>query len=101
MQLCLLGMLLAQQTFIHECSTIFFSLPRSLTSAPQETRTSLSPDSQLSSCSAAAILGTHVEHTVVDSLAQVFGLVVLCLHMRNSHGSSVLVCSGLEGWCWA
>ena len=41
-----------------------------------------------------------MEHTVVDSSAHVSDLVVLHLHMRNSHGSSVLVCNGLEG-CWA
>ena len=38
-----------------------------------------------------------MEHTVVDSFAQVFDLVVLHLLMRNSHASSMLVCSGLEG----
>ena len=38
-----------------------------------------------------------MKHIVVDSFAQVFGLAVLHLHMRNYHGSSVLVCSELEG----
>ena len=65
------------------------------------TGTFVGPDSQLSGCSVVVIPRTHMEHITVDSSAQVFGLVVLHLHMRNSHGSSVLVCSGLEGCCCA
>ena len=34
-----------------------------------------------------AILGTHMEHTVIENSALVLDLVVLHLHMRNSHGS--------------
>ena len=45
----------------------------------------------------AAVLGTHVEHTVVENSALVLDLAVLHLHMRNSHGSLVLVCNGLAG----
>ena len=45
----------------------------------------------------AAILRTHVEHTVVENCALVLDLAVLHLHMRNSHGSLVLVCNGLAG----
>ena len=36
---------------------------------------------------AAAILGTHVKHIVVENYALVLDLAVLHLHMRNSHGS--------------
>ena len=45
----------------------------------------------------AVVLGTHVEHTVVENSALVLDLAVLHLHMRNSHGSLVLVCNGLVG----
>ena len=51
----------------------------------------------LSDSLVAAIPGTHVEHTVVENSALVLDLAVLHLHMRNSHGSLVLVCSGLVG----
>ena len=44
---------------------------------------------------AIVVLGTHVEHTVVENSALVLDLVVIHLHMRNSHGSLVLVCNGL------
>ena len=43
------------------------------------------------------VLGTHVEHTVVENSALVLDLSVLHLHVRNSHGSLVLVCNGLAG----
>ena len=46
---------------------------------------------------ATTVLGTHVEHTVVENYALVLDLVVLHLHMRYSHGSLVLVCNGLAG----
>ena len=45
----------------------------------------------------AGILGTHVENTVVENSTLVLDLVVLHLHIRNSHGSLVLVCNGLAG----
>ena len=45
----------------------------------------------------ATVLGTHVEHTIVENSALVLDPVVLHLHMRNSHGSLVLVCDGLAG----
>ena len=61
----------------------------------------LGSDSQLSSCLAVVVPRTHGEHTAVEISTQVFGLAMLHLHMRNSHSSSMLVCSGLEGCCWA
>ena len=54
-------------------------------------------DFLLSDSLSIAVLGTHVEHTVVENSALVFDLVVLHLHMRNSHGSLVLMCNGLAG----
>ena len=36
-----------------------------------------------------------MKHTVVENYALVLDLVVLHLHMRNSHGSLVLVCNEL------
>ena len=42
-----------------------------------------------------------MEDTVVENSALVFDLDLLHFHMRSSHGFSMLVCSGLEGWCWA
>ena len=43
------------------------------------------------------ILGTHVEHTIVENSALVLDLAMFHLHMRNSHGFLVLVCNGLAG----
>ena len=54
-------------------------------------------DILLSDSLTVAVLGTHVEHTVVENFALVLDLAVLYLHMRNSHGSLVLVCNGLAG----
>ena len=42
-----------------------------------------------------------MEHTTADSSTQVLDLVAVHFHMKSSHGFSMLVCSGLEGWCWA
>ena len=39
--------------------------------------------------------------TVVDSYAQVLDLAALHFHIKISHDFSMLVCNGLEGWCWA
>ena len=58
----------------------------------------LGPSLALILSSLATVPGTHVEHTTVDSSAQVSNHAMLHLHMRNSHGSSLLVCSGLEGF---
>ena len=33
------------------------------------------------------VVGTHVRHDIVACSVQVFDLVVLLHHMRNSHGS--------------
>ena len=38
------------------------------------------------------VLGTLVKHTVVENSVLVLDLAMLHLHMRNSHGSLVLVC---------
>ena len=54
-------------------------------------------DFLLSDSLVAAVLGTHVEHTVVENSALVLDLAMLRLHMRNSHGSLVLVCNRLVG----
>ena len=63
------------------------------------TKKSFGPNFQLSSCLTAAALGNHAEHIAADSFAQVLDLVALHFHMKNSHVFSMLVCSGLEGWC--
>ena len=52
-------------------------------------------DFLLSDSLAAAVLRTHVEHTIVENSALVLDLAMLHLHMRNSHSSLVLVCNGL------
>ena len=41
------------------------------------------------------VVRTRVKDNVVENSAQVFNLVVLLPHMRNSHGSSVLACDEL------
>ena len=46
---------------------------------------------------ATIVLGTQVEHTVVENSALVLDLAIVHLHMRNSHGSLVMVCNGLAG----
>ena len=33
------------------------------------------------------VVGTQVKHSVVDNSAQVYDLLMLIPHMRNSHGS--------------
>ena len=54
-------------------------------------------DFLLSDSLAATVLGTHVEHTIVENSALVLDPIVLHLHMRNFHGSLVLVCDGFAG----
>ena len=54
-------------------------------------------DFLLSNSLVVVILGTHVEHTIVENSALVLDLAMLHLHMRNSHGFLVLVCNGLAG----
>ena len=61
-----------------------------LNTASQKIGSSFDLDSHLSGCSAAIVLGAHVEHTVVDCFAQVFGLTVLHLHTRNYEICDVL-----------
>ena len=63
----------------------------------QRIEISLVLDFLLSDSLVSIVLGTHVEHTVVENSALVLDLAVLYLHMRNSHGSLVLVCNGLAG----
>ena len=53
----------------------------------QRIEISFVPDFLLSNSIVAAVLGTHVEHTVVENSALVLDLAVLHFHMRNSHGS--------------
>ena len=50
-------------------------------------------DFLLSDFLAATVLGTNVKHIVVENSALVLDLILLHLHMRNSHGSLVLVCN--------
>ena len=38
-----------------------------------------------------------MEHTVAENSTLALDLVVLHLHMKNCHGSLVLVCNGLAG----
>ena len=42
---------------------------------------------------AAVVVGTQVRHDIAANSVHVFDLVVLLLHMRNSYGSLMLVCS--------
>ena len=44
---------------------------------------------------ATIVLGTQVEHNVVENSTLVLDLAIVHLHMRNSHGSLVMVCNGL------
>ena len=43
--------------------------------------------------SAVVVVRTQVRYDIAANSIQVFDLAVLLLHMRNSHGSLVLVCS--------
>ena len=52
-------------------------------------------DFLLSNFLTVVVLGTPVKHTVVENSTLVLDLAVLHLHMRNSHGSLVLVCNEL------
>ena len=49
----------------------------------------------LSDSLATTIFRTPVKHTVIDNSALVLDLAMLHLHIRNSHGSLVLVCNEL------
>ena len=55
------------------------------------------PDFLLSDSLAAVVLGTYVEHTVVENSALILDLAVLHLYMKHSHGSLLLVCNGFAG----
>ena len=44
-------------------------------------------DFLLSNSLVATVLGTNVEHTIVENSALVLDPAMLHLHMRNSHGS--------------
>ena len=41
-----------------------------------------------------------MEHNSIDNSELVLDLAAFPLHRIDFHGSSVLVCSGLVGWCW-
>ena len=75
-QLCLPGMLLAQQTFAHVYLAAFCFLPQNLSSVLEKTGTFSGLDSQPFGCSA-VVLGNHFDHATNDNSAQVFVLVVL------------------------
>ena len=47
---------------------------------------------------AAAAAGTLVDDTLAGNSASVFDLVMFLLHMRSSHGSSVLDCNVWASW---
>ena len=79
-------MLLAQQISAHEYSAASYSLPWMSAFDLQRIDISFVLEFLLSN-SLAAVLGTHAEHTVAEHSALVLDLVVLYLHMRNSHGS--------------
>ena len=53
----------------------------------QRNEISFVPDFLLSDFLVDVVLGTHVEHIVVENSVLVFDLAMLHLHMRNSHGS--------------
>ena len=42
-----------------------------------------------------------MKHAAAGNSTLVFDPVALHFHMRSSHGFSMLVGNGLEGWCWA
>ena len=46
------------------------------------------------------ILGTQVENNSVDNSELVLDLAAFHIYKIYFHGSLVLVCSGLIGWCW-
>ena len=45
------------------------------------------------------VLGYQVEHNSTGNSTLVLDPVAFHLHKKSSHGSSRLVCSGLEGCC--
>ena len=90
-------MLLAQQIYAHEYLVASYSLPCMSEFDLQIIKISFVLDFLLSDSLAFVVLGTHVELIVVENSALVLDLVVLYLHMRNSHCSLVLVCNGLSG----
>ena len=65
------------------------------TSDLQMNEISFVPYFLLSNVLTIVVLRTHVEQTVVGNSALVLDLTMLHLHMRNSHGSLVLVCNEL------
>ena len=93
--MCLSGMLVAQQTFVHECSTVFCFLLRNSTFVIQKNGTFFCLGSQLLGRFAANALGNLTEHTTVDSYVLVSDLDALHFHRKNSHGflmSLKLIC---------
>ena len=59
----------------------------------QRIKISFVPDFLLSDSLVVVVLGTHVEHIVVENFELVLDLTLLHLHMRNSHRFLVLACS--------
>ena len=90
-------MLLAHQISTHEYLVTSYSLPLMSAFDLQRIKISFVLDFLLYDFLATVVLGTHVEHNVVENSTLVMDLAVLHLHMRNSHGSLVLVCNGLAG----
>ena len=96
--MCLPKMLLDQQISARECLATSYFLPLKSTSVLQWKKISFVPDFLLSDFLVVVVIivvGTQVKHSVVEKFSQVFDLVVLLPHMRNSNGSSILVCNEL------
>ena len=56
------------------------------------------PDILLYCLSTAAVLGTWVKHKLDGNSVQVWGPTVLLHHMKNFHGSLVMVYNVLVSW---
>ena len=80
-------MLQVQPISAHEYSVASYFLPSKSTSNLQRNEISFAHDFLLSDFLVVAVLGTLVEHIVVENSELVLDLIVLLLHMRNSHGS--------------
>ena len=96
--MCLPKMLLDHQISARECLATSYFLQRKLTYVLQRKKISFVPDFLLYDFLVVIVIivvGSQVKHNVVEKFSQVFDLVVLLPHMKNSHGSSILVCNEL------
>ena len=99
-QLCLPGTRQVHKNFAYAVLISFYSWTYKSASNLYRTGISFVLDCLLSE-HLAIVLGNPVEHNSAGNYELVLDPTTFHLHKKSSHGSSSLVCSGLEGYCFA